>query len=323
MPSSLNSKQDCLLEILTICSACVTSCSLACDCWERRAASSLFRVWNVYMYDLFAQYLKIWTPEIISIWIVWFHYMSSDMTKTNKLTVRPAKTQISLGICPVWLESSLCTQWVAKDPRFLHVDSKDSDQTGRMPKLIWVFAGSSLTLLVLSCRGSYIIVSKRCRRNGSVDPNQTAFVIMLVFYGPRHFSGHFGLGRLSYPHCSWTSPLGSLPVLSVRSFASNWQLPFLNQPKGENGRRNYFMTNLHERMLPDVRIEPPTIHMPDGCAFDWATMPGQTAFVWSEGAVWSGSALFARILRFFTILWWTVCDVLHFHFFFLITFTQS
>ena len=24
-----------------------------------------------------------------------------------------------------------CTQWVAKDPSFLHVDSKDSDQTGR------------------------------------------------------------------------------------------------------------------------------------------------------------------------------------------------
>ena len=29
--------------------------------------------------------------------------------KTNKVTVRPAKTQISLGIHPVWSESSLCT----------------------------------------------------------------------------------------------------------------------------------------------------------------------------------------------------------------------
>ena len=38
-------------------------------------------------------------------------------------------------------QSSLCTQRVAKDPRFLHADSKDSDQTGRMPRLIWVFAG--------------------------------------------------------------------------------------------------------------------------------------------------------------------------------------
>ena len=35
--------------------------------------------------------------------------------KTNKVIVRPAKTQISLGIRPVWSESSLCAQWVAKD----------------------------------------------------------------------------------------------------------------------------------------------------------------------------------------------------------------
>ena len=60
--------------------------------------------------------------------------------KTNKMTVRPAKTQISLGIRPVWSESSLCAQWVAKEPSFPHADSEDSDQTGRMPRLIWVFA---------------------------------------------------------------------------------------------------------------------------------------------------------------------------------------
>ena len=43
--------------------------------------------------------------------------------------MRPAKTQISLGIHPVWFEPSLCIQWVAKDPSFLHADSEDSDQT--------------------------------------------------------------------------------------------------------------------------------------------------------------------------------------------------
>ena len=58
--------------------------------------------------------------------------------KTNKMTVRPSKTQVSLGIRP---ESSLCAQWVAKDPSFLRADSEDSDQTERMPRLIWVFAG--------------------------------------------------------------------------------------------------------------------------------------------------------------------------------------
>ena len=43
-----------------------------------------------------------------------------------------------------------CAQWVAKDPSFLHADSEDSDQTGR----IWVFAELTVILLVLSCRGS-------------------------------------------------------------------------------------------------------------------------------------------------------------------------
>ena len=79
-----------------------------------------------------------------------FDYICSTLyersyDKTNKVAVRPAKTQISLGICPVWSESLLCTQWVAKDPSFLHADSEGSDQTGRMPRLIWVFAGCTLT----------------------------------------------------------------------------------------------------------------------------------------------------------------------------------
>ena len=53
----------------------------------------------------------------------------------------PANTQISLGIPPVWSESSLCAQCVAKDPSFPHADSEDADQTGRMPGLIWIFTG--------------------------------------------------------------------------------------------------------------------------------------------------------------------------------------
>ena len=75
--------------------------------------------------------------------------------KTKKVAVRPAKTQISLGIRPVRSESSLCAQWVAKDSSFLHADSEDSDQTGRMPRLIWVFTGRTVSLLVLSWGGSF------------------------------------------------------------------------------------------------------------------------------------------------------------------------
>ena len=60
--------------------------------------------------------------------------------KSIKLCVCPVKTQISLGIHPVWSESSQCAQWVAEDPMFLHAHSEDSDQTAQMPRLIWVFA---------------------------------------------------------------------------------------------------------------------------------------------------------------------------------------
>ena len=64
-----------------------------------------------------------------SVWSCW--QMSRLMTKPTKWFVHPAKTQISLGICPVCSESLLCALCVAKDPTFHHADSKDSDQTGR------------------------------------------------------------------------------------------------------------------------------------------------------------------------------------------------
>ena len=79
--------------------------------------------------------------------------------KTNKMSVRPAKTQISLGNRPVCSESSLFALWVAKNPRFLHADSENSDQPVRMPRLSWVFAGRTLILLVLSCCSSYCIAA--------------------------------------------------------------------------------------------------------------------------------------------------------------------
>ena len=77
--------------------------------------------------------------------------------------MRPAKTQINLGIRqPGFLASlgswpSLIRAWRKLGSLATHwAHSKDSDQTGRMPRLIWVFAGRTAILLVLSCRGSYV-----------------------------------------------------------------------------------------------------------------------------------------------------------------------
>ena len=93
--------------------------------------------------------------------------------KTNNVVVRPAKTQISLGIHPVWSESSL-SAWRKLGPLATHwAHSEDSDQTLRMPRLIWVFAGRTATLLVLSRGGSN---TKRIR-------NRADLHILIVVYG--------------------------------------------------------------------------------------------------------------------------------------------
>ena len=76
----------------------------------------------------------------------WQYHMSHIMTKPTKWHVSPAKIQISLGICPVLSESLLCTQWVAKDPSFLHAVCPGWSES-------WL--GAHAILLVLSWSGSY------------------------------------------------------------------------------------------------------------------------------------------------------------------------
>ena len=99
--------------------------------------------------DLFSrnQTIKLNVRVQIKPLCVLLKHVSHDMKKkkkkknTPKMSVCPAKTQISLGIRPIWSESSLCAQWVCRNPSFLQADSEDSDQTGRMPRRIWVIAG--------------------------------------------------------------------------------------------------------------------------------------------------------------------------------------
>ena len=67
-------------------------------------------------------------------------YWIRRTTKPTKWHVRPAKTQISLSIHPVWSVFAVRSMG-SKDPNFLHADSEDSDQTGWILRLIWVFDG--------------------------------------------------------------------------------------------------------------------------------------------------------------------------------------
>ena len=65
--------------------------------------------------------------------------LSRRMTKPTKWPLHPAKTQISLCIRPDWqvFAVRMKKHWVLIPIEYC----ADSDQTGRMPRLIWVFAG--------------------------------------------------------------------------------------------------------------------------------------------------------------------------------------
>ena len=89
--------------------------------------------------------------------------MSRLMSKPTKWHVRPAKTQISLGIRPVWSESSL-SAWRKLGSLATHwAHSEDSDQTGRMPRLIWVFAGRTAPSDVTTYSISGELINKYCK----------------------------------------------------------------------------------------------------------------------------------------------------------------
>ena len=81
-------------------------------------------------------------------------YMSRDMSKPT-MWLCAQRRLIRLGACPVWSEASLSVLRNVWSLATHWAHSEDSDQTGWMPRLIRVFAGRTLILLVLSCRSSH------------------------------------------------------------------------------------------------------------------------------------------------------------------------
>ena len=68
--------------------------------------------------------------------VIW---VTARQNQQNDMWAQPRLR--SVWVSALSAEYSLCAQWVANDPSFLHADSEDSDQSGRMPRLIWVCAG--------------------------------------------------------------------------------------------------------------------------------------------------------------------------------------
>ena len=71
--------------------------------------------------------------------LTWRHWVRRIDRKCTFGHVRPAKIQISLRVRAVWSESSLGAIQIHTGAQFLHSDNKDSNQTARMRRLIWVF----------------------------------------------------------------------------------------------------------------------------------------------------------------------------------------
>ena len=53
--------------------------------------------------------------------------------------MRPAKIPISLRICAVWSESSLCAVWIVTGAMFLQWVDRYTDQIARRHRMIWGF----------------------------------------------------------------------------------------------------------------------------------------------------------------------------------------
>ena len=76
--------------------------------------------------------LKIWTLPKNAVITLKFeqcgkHYLSAQWRLSSAWASAQRRLRSAWAPRPVWSESSLCSQWVAKDPSFRHVDSEDSD----------------------------------------------------------------------------------------------------------------------------------------------------------------------------------------------------
>ena len=125
-------------------------------CWSKlfaipSASFGCITLWIIHISQLLG-YLQVFLPGVRILGVLRYFAQQRRIVsnikpdeqpheKTNKVAVCPAKTRISLGIRPVWSESSLST-WRKLGSLATHwAHSEDSDQTGRMPRLIWIFAG--------------------------------------------------------------------------------------------------------------------------------------------------------------------------------------
>ena len=94
-----------------------------------------------------------------------------------------------------------------------------TDQTGRMPRVIWVFAGLTLILLVLSCHGSFLLLVHTM--HGTHEPCHEKVCLSLSIQTtktPDQCRKH-GLISVFVDHC-----LVSFHIQNFKTLASLWRM---------------------------------------------------------------------------------------------------
>ena len=134
------------------------------------------------------------------------------MTKPTNWHVRPAR----LGIRPVWSESSLSARSKLGSLATHWAHSKDSDQTGWMPMLIWVFAGRTdhfvgfvMGRLILCRYQSYQVSHISCSKNKSSIQKVPAVCSFCDWYCLPNLAKLFYGGSRKYTKLYWTT--GDVP----------------------------------------------------------------------------------------------------------------
>ena len=73
--------------------------------------------------------------------------------KTNRMTCAPSEDSDKLGHPPSLIRNFVvCTQWIVKDPGFLHADSEDS-------RLIWLFATRTYHFFFVRCHEAALMAT--------------------------------------------------------------------------------------------------------------------------------------------------------------------
>ena len=119
------------------------------------------------------------------------------------------------GHPPSLIRAFACAQWVAKDPSFLHADSEDSDQTGRMPRLIWVFAGRTCHFV------GFVTTWLNCLRCVSLNNSDTS-----QLYSRAVWPFLFRIWRIYNRKTGWRPP--PAPYLGKSCSFGLPRVPFVN-----------------------------------------------------------------------------------------------